>query len=755
MSELVEDFYKRQSDILSGISAELDETDKPVDYQVLSSTKEGEIWRIQVDLMREGAKGLDESLEGSAAWWPGPPKGFADVLSVLPEDEQINLRFAKSQPPASGLIKIYPPRYLEALQNCWEKKHLAEKCLKWLENIDRENNFDASRVPTTNDFPWLRESQASAFQLLGWKTSFLWGPPGTGKTTTIGAMLAQYLIQFPRSKILLLSTTNSAVDQALVSVDIALAKISKRLPSVADTRKRCLRVGNHFIAAHYKGREHLVPVKDHSLIGQLTKLETERPDKSDVQKYARWKAEAESVRNAIRQQSIGILDTARLAAMTTTRAVFTFEELNKQYYDLIVFDEASQVGLAHALMIAPLSRSVMFAGDPKQLAPIVQSNNSSAKRWLGRSIFAHMKEGASSTCMLTEQSRMTEQICKIVSDIFYNGELVVARDCKNNAEWSKKRQLASIPSIGSKSVHLEMVRENGTWSQKYGGNIRYATAELISNLVCNIARTVDETDILVLTPFRAQRTLIKVLLKNAGCKRVSVNTVHRTQGSECHTVIFDPVVGDNNFLKTEDAPRLINVAISRAQARLVIVLSASDRNNPLFDQIANVIENTEHSKTAITISELVSDPEFPRNALNKVVQIKNKIGRCVEISEESNRLCIINFKTGKKEKYNIEKLKQIFQKRSTSQASSNKRDESKSVSPIPTARLVGKGNFPESSLGQQAVPNSRRWIVRELSTGRIISFNTQEVINRAREKSIEQKASKDSQAKPAERTKKI
>ncbi|MBV9499363.1 MAG: AAA family ATPase [Acidobacteriaceae bacterium] len=52
---------------------------------------------------------------------------------------------------------------------------------------------------------------------MGHNTSFLWGPPGTGKTHTIGRMVAAHLAG-SQERVLLLSSTNVAVDQAIVSV---------------------------------------------------------------------------------------------------------------------------------------------------------------------------------------------------------------------------------------------------------------------------------------------------------------------------------------------------------------------------------------------------------------------------------------------------------------------------------------------------------------------------------------------------------
>jgi hypothetical protein len=81
-------------DIQAGIEAELADTPQYLDYRVASIKKEGEVWKVYVDLRDDNSRGLDESFEGATAWWAGPPKGGADVLSVIPENEQINLRFA-------------------------------------------------------------------------------------------------------------------------------------------------------------------------------------------------------------------------------------------------------------------------------------------------------------------------------------------------------------------------------------------------------------------------------------------------------------------------------------------------------------------------------------------------------------------------------------------------------------------------------------------------------------------------------------
>lgn len=640
-----------RGEILSAIRDELSRSSRYIDFTVDQRWRDGNLWSIFVDLSVDNAKGLDESYEGSVAWWLAEPRnGAADVLSVIPENQQINLRFATTNPPDNGgVLRLYPPRYLEALLEVWTSNANAEQSSVWLEGIRSQNVYDHGSVPPLGSFSSVvRKNQAQAFDLMGWKAGFLWGPPGTGKTFTLGAMLAQHLVTFPTAKILLLSTTNTATDQALVAVDKALERVGRSNAMAGEMRRLCKRVGQHFVASFYGGREHLLPVVDENLIRQLAQLEADRPDKSQLQAYANWKASEESLRAEVRRQAGQVLDKATLAAMTTTRAAFTFDQLlSRAPFDLIVFDEASQVSLAHALALSPLGNQVVFAGDPQQLAPIVQSNQPTTERWLGRSMFAEMNKHASSTCFLDEQSRMAEPICNVVSNCFYDGKLVVADDAQSDPEWRSERRLAHVPDLSDDAVFLDTIAAEGTWSQKYRGPIRYKSAERVRDLVHYLAAHVEESEILILTPFRAQRTLIRTFVERARYKRVKVSTVHRAQGSERHTVIFDPTQGNNKFLHTEDARRLVNVALSRAKARLIVLISAGDRENPLFEQIATKLEKKDVADGAgLPVSLLDRIGDFPKNAIGMTIQLNGMTGQVIEVVQSGRKFRFRDFNSG-------------------------------------------------------------------------------------------------------------
>jgi hypothetical protein len=398
------------------------------------------------------------------------------------------------------------------------------------------------------------------------------------------------------------------------------------------------------------------------LLRRLNELEAQRPDPKHAQQHATWQDEVERVRKGIQEHAKNPLSGARLAAMTTTRAVFSFEDLRSvPPYDLIVFDEASQLGLAHALALAPLGGKVLFAGDPRQLAPIVRSEDWCAKHWLGESVFSQMKEGEGSTCMLDEQSRMAEPICSVVSEVFYGGKLVVAKNCHQDDAWAKQRMLARVAPMETEHVHLESIPADGRWSTTYGGWVRFESAERVVAMVGELtAAGLDSPSILVLVPFRAQRQLVRSRLQKAGLSRVRVTTVHRSQGSECHTVIFDPVKGGSPFLGREDARRIVNVALSRAQARLIVLLSERDRGNSLLDKVATAIEKVTTRDKAEPIESFVSRPDFPHCLLGRTVTMKDIVGKVEEILEEGRGFVVNDFVSGERRTMSTLDVRRIF-----------------------------------------------------------------------------------------------
>lgn len=644
-----------RNDVIDAIEREMTSASRPATFVVRRAEALGPFWQLDLDHEAGSLAQLDESLEGYAAWWVTPAgTATADVLAVVPDPPAVTLRFCTAPPPTPGsTLRIYPPVFLEALRAAWLDPEWSQRCMDWCRSAHAEERRAFDWKLSTEDFAWLRRAQRDAFGLPGWSVGFLWGPPGTGKTTTLGAVLAQVLVQQPDARILLTSTTNNAVDLALVSIDQRLEELAQRDARANEARDRLKRIGNHFVARHYEHRKHLLPTLDEELVRRLVELETRRPDPEDVIAYAAWRTEVEQIRAEMRQAAGQALARASVAALTTTFGAFALNALRDvPTFDLLVIDEASQVGLAHMLALSPLARSVLLAGDPKQLGPIVQSEHPAALQWLGASGFDLMRPEAQNACFLDEQSRMSPPICHAVSQCFYDGRLRVAEDALADAQWNRERDTSPEPAMV-----LHEIKSAGQHSAKYGGPIRYDSAVDVVESVTKLLAHYPPEQLVVLTPFRAQRRFIRRKLKDVSSK-VMVSTVHRSQGAEYPVVLFDWVSADNPFLMNLNGHRLMNVALSRACKQLHLFRAHADMRNPVVERVCFLAKLGERpSCNAPAVSDYVGSRDFPANLLGRRVRIGEVVVDVIEVSTDRSRFVGIDVETGNRRTFSTQYIR--------------------------------------------------------------------------------------------------
>lgn len=511
--------------------------------------------------------------------------------------------------------------------NFWNDEALATQAYDCLKDL-----ASAKLIPSAplfgNDFKWLRPAQRASLSLVNYSSGFLWGPPGTGKTTTIGVLVAEFLFNNPQAKVLLLSTTNLAVDQALIAIDEVLSNSHRHA-----LRHVMRRMGTSYDVNHYRGRQHLIGncANEMSHEGAISDpLPESNESSTDI----------------------------RLMAMTVASAISSMATLRKNStFDLVVLDEASQIGMAYALAVMPLGKVRLFAGDPNQLSPIARGRSPSVRRWLIPSAFSLMPSAGPSVCMLNEQSRMIGPICDIVSQIFYGGILKVATDALNNQEWlnDRKFQFAHIPP--NQHVVILPVCSNHEQNRPLE---RSESAEVIVELVLSalFQQHVKQEEVVVITPFRKQCALLRSLLDQRCLNEVSVCTAYRTQGSQASVIIFDPVDGSNYFLRSGDCRKLINVALSRAKAKLILTLSAGDLTNPIFAQIQKIVQR--HANRAIKPLHFVLDnPNYVTTAVGERVVIDDQPCEITRFSNNGREMWVVIEATGQEMLINSSKMRQI------------------------------------------------------------------------------------------------
>jgi len=503
-------------------------------------------------------------------------------------------------------LVIYPWFLYEKLQNALAG--LLKSSDIYLENALRT----FGRVPPVRQtsamvlsHSQLNDSQRSAVALCCESNlAFVWGPPGTGKTTTLGHIVAELLSKGYR--ILVTSTTNAAVDQALAKLrDLEtveayfrrgeilrvgkaseethgadLQEVLHRLHSELQGELRQLRVRDAQLAEKRRQCEALLEgldsgaeasqlelfdpapttgIRDWDLApifarGRISKILglTTQEQRSLLarrrDRLARLEALYDqkmlSLMDRLRRREKDITRGARLVLSTMTN-VYVSQLLSDQRFDAVIVEEAGMAILPSLFYCASLAREkVIIVGDPKQLPPIVQSTDLYVRKAMGRSIFAvcvPQLGNADVVVMLNTQYRMHPAIGGMVSRLFYGGRLI-------NDERTAIREgiAAGKPYAGEPLVLVDT--EGRTLCETYEGSfsrLNRQSAELCS-LLAQEALASGPNSIAIITPYVAQSRLIGTLVSRfePDATRVECRTVHRFQGNERDIVILDTVDTD-------------------------------------------------------------------------------------------------------------------------------------------------------------------------------------------------------------------
>lgn len=374
--------------------------------------------------------------------------------------------------------------------------------------------------------------------------SFVFGPPGTGKTTRLANIIKKKMTR-EECKILVLAPTNKACDV-----------LTKKLIEISEEGYSWL---GRFVATGEESIE-----KSGVLIDRT----------SDI-----WQHDICCVISTI----------ARFPYDGFTQ----FEDsmlLKDIEWDFIVIDEASMIPLVqiiYAIYKQPLSKFII-AGDPLQIAPIVRE-----KAWVGENIYTmveldnfenpHTQPIQFEVEKLGTQYRSIPSIGTLYSNYCYDGKL------KHKREESQMRKLpmGNIPAKAVTFVPFRVERFDSIFGAKklQGSNVHIYSALFAVETCAYIARQQTESiSIGVICPYAPQAQLINKMIEQRTdipeIVEVSVGTIHGFQGDQCDIIItvFNPPTGikvaaDRIMLNNKN---IINVAISRAKDYLFVLLPHPD-----------------------------------------------------------------------------------------------------------------------------------------------------------------------------------
>jgi DNA replication ATP-dependent helicase Dna2 len=405
----------------------------------------------------------------------------------------------------------------------------------------------------------LNEDQEAAVEAAFHSSSYhlIHGPPGTGKTRVLARLVKMCLDHGQR--VLVACPTNVALDRMLVSlIDLGVRDF--------------VRIGRKSTVSH-------------EFLDALASLGHPPALLDDL---ASQGLDTKTFRKRVAETMLVSATAYQCAAHPMFR---------RQRFDLVVVDEAGQLDEPSTLGPLALAPKFVLGGDHLQLPPIVQTSSTNAvpcdDPGLEQSLFERLfrSEPRSRISALRVQYRMNREVQEIPSRIFYEGSLVpspeVAKRRLNIKGGSRSDE--QIDRILAPDHPVVFVDVPGT----DGGKWRAEEASFASVIAKGLlAGGVPATEVGIITPYRAQQSLIRREL-SAGRDHgplISVDTVDRFQGGEREVIILSLARSDGVTSFLADRKRL-NVSLSRARSKLILLGHAQTlEEHPLFCAVLEGLE---------------------------------------------------------------------------------------------------------------------------------------------------------------------
>jgi hypothetical protein len=423
--------------------------------------------------------------------------------------------------------------------------------------------------------------------------SFIWGPPGTGKTSTLGLTVAS-LVHAGES-VLVLAHSNTAVDTAMKSLAEYLCQSSYYKEGFI------LRFGiatpgtyDNYPLLNIRG---IARRQNPQLIEEIESLEQQRREltrqsrasnlttlqKNNLQeRIAQIREKLQPLKQQLRQRESELVRKAMVVGCTLSKAAIA-QEIYERQFDAVIIDEASMAYIPHCAYAATLAkRRIAIFGDFRQLGPISQASTDNTQTWLQRDIFeeagiidrVNRKQTDDRLVLLQTQYRMHPTISAIPNQLFYGNQLQDGETVQADTQ-----AIADLPPHpGQSLVFYDLSRASAfCFSEKESQSRFNFVSALIAADIAYKAHQTGTKSIGIITPYKVQSRLLHRILKDTQQDHVKASTVHRFQGSEQNLIIFDaadsaPQRNVSVLLQggaQSTAARLANVAISRAQGKFI------------------------------------------------------------------------------------------------------------------------------------------------------------------------------------------
>jgi energy-coupling factor transporter ATP-binding protein EcfA2 len=428
------------------------------------------------------------------------------------------------------------------------------------------------------------------------------GPPGTGKTSVI----ARAALELARhgEKVLIASHTNRAVDNVVELLPIEITLRVGRPEKVHENVRQYM--------LSYKARQalgkKLEKLEDEikelkherlKLKSKLRKLQKEHTsdgsNASSTTKILLERTEAKlreltKERNELlKKESERLVGEARIIGSTLVKCGLW--PLASQEFDIVIIDEASQATITLALLGMTKAKKWVLVGDHYQLPPVFKLLEKAVEQPEAvdpLSAFNRLIRlaGDGKAVWLRMHYRSNTALIGFASKHIYKGNIVPHSECERiKLEITPHGFLSQIldPEKPAVFVHVDGHEEAEGWSRWNPKEVE-ATKTIVRRL---LELGVPKEAIGVISPYRAQRSRLSEALGEG----IEVATVDAFQGREKDVIVFTATATEATSVLFAESPRRLNVALTRARKKLIVLANAEAPWNGLMHNYIEYVKS--------------------------------------------------------------------------------------------------------------------------------------------------------------------
>ncbi|MFO8030127.1 MAG: AAA domain-containing protein, partial [Cyclonatronaceae bacterium] len=448
-----------------------------------------------------------------------------------------------------------------------------------------------------------RAQREAIYKAMVQPVSYIWGPPGTGKTATLAYIMANYVLR--GKTVLFVSNTNRAVDNGMLGLMDAMETLNLRaIP------RRITRFGERILENERLDSIHFEQQLEEMMRSRMQEAadlqhwldalslpdltpQQKKHIEDKIERMGGADAVEEQIREITQKERHAFVQLRRFRVVGTTLArVCTSDMLESMEFDAVVVDEASMASIPYMLVMASKAREhLVVVGDPMQLPPIAITEDAESREMLEQDLFAAVS-GAKTTGELFQwhddhpgftsffniQYRMQSDLAEVISEVFYEGRLLSAPEMEVKQEYRedadsatdnrihpKKRSASGSASGSGPDSGSSPASEQGTGpssvtlldSSPMGPVLTQDTRRrgfqpinevhmaLLTDLIRELLTVQRFTmrDIGIIVPFRS--TVWHLRRELRGKNRwydLEIGTIHTFQGREKRAIILDTVM---------------------------------------------------------------------------------------------------------------------------------------------------------------------------------------------------------------------